>query len=245
MLWCLQQAPTGRESRTRRVCPSHASALGLGTPGSGARRGCLHAFGSCGWFSRSLLGWEMARVWPGHISSCCSTCIHTSSPPLSWLGAALLPWGTAWPHPQGSHPHPWDFPDPSGPALGRETKGEKELGRAQRQSAVLLPPCPADISPCAHLAGDVTWRLGRGENLLPAPVQRWGLSLRDVHCHRGHRFPGETTRAASPLPLSTCTLARTECWAGRMGDSSLCTPSYLPTSCRFLLEPFHPSLGEQ
>lgn len=28
------------------------------------------------------------------------------SPPLRWLGAAPLPWGTAWLHPQGSHPTP-------------------------------------------------------------------------------------------------------------------------------------------
>lgn len=32
---------------------------------------------------------------------------------------------------------------------------------------------------------------------------------------------------------------------GERGVSSLCTPSYLPTSSRCLLEPFHPSLGEQ
>lgn len=119
-------------------------------------------------------------------------------------------------------------------------KGKKELGRAQHQSGVLLPPCPADTSPCAHLAGDVTWRLGRGENLLPAPVQRRGLSLRDIHSHRGHRFPGETTTAASLSPPSAHTWARTGCWGGEWGVPSLCTSSYLPTSSRCLLEPFHP-----
>lgn len=244
MLWCLSRHQGESPGHTWFAQAMHQP-LGWAHPGQAQGVGVSTHLGAVA----GSLGACWAGRWPGcgqEISLlACSTCFHTSSPPLSWLGAALLPWGTAWPHPQGSHPHPWDFPDPSGPALGRETKGEKELGRAQRQSAVLLPPCPADISPCAHLAGDVTWRLGRGENLLPAPVQRRGLSLRDVHCHRGHRFPGETTTAVSPSPLSTCTLARTVCWAGRMGDSSLCTPSYLPASCRFLLEPFHPSLGEQ
>lgn len=143
--------------------------------------------------------------------------------------------------PSGVPPHtqlPRGFSDPSRPALRREKNGEKELGRAQHHSGVLLPPCPADVSPCAHLAGDVTWRLGRGENLLPAPVQRWSLSLRDVHSHRGHRFPGETTTAASPSPPSTHTLARTGFWGGGMGVLQPLYPQLPPSQKQVLAEAF-------
>lgn len=188
----------------------------------------------------------MARDWLGDVTSCCNTCFPTSSSALSWLGAALLPWGTAWLHPQGSHPTSSSqrgFPDPSRPALRKEKKGEKEPGRAQHQSGVLLPSCPADVSPCAHLAGDVTWRLGRGENLLPAPVQRRSLSLRDVHSHRGHRFPGETTTAASPSPPSTHTLARTGCWGGGMEALQPLYPQLSPNQKQVLAEGLPPLPG--
>lgn len=187
----------------------------------------------------------MARAWLGDVSSCCSTCFHTSSSPFSWLGLLCCP-GALLGCTSGILSHtqlPQGFPDPSGPALGKETKGKKELGRAQHQPGVLLPPCPADLSPCAHLAGDVTWRLGRGENLLPAPVQRRGLSLRDIHSHRGHRFPGETTTAASLSPPSAHTLARTGCWGGGTGGFQPLYPQLSPNQQQVLAGTLPPLSG--
>lgn len=129
-----------------------------------------------------------------------------------------------WLHPQGSHP----TPSSQGlPRLIRTSPEERNEGREGTGEGSAPVRAAADISPRAHLAGDVTWRLGRGQNLFPAAVQGRGLSLRDVHCHRGHRFPGETTRAASPSPPSTHTLARTGCWGGGTGGLQ---PLYLQFS---------------
>lgn len=206
--------------------------------------------GSCGRFPRSLPGWKTARRHLFLLRYLPSHQLSSSALPLSgaW-GLLRCPGAPLGCTPGGPIPLPLltglPRPDRTSPReRNRGTQGTGE-GGAQQHPGMLPPPCPADTSPCAHLAGDVTWRLGRGENLLPAPVQRRGLSLRDVHSHRGHRFPGETTTAASPSPPLTRTLARTGCWEGVMGVSSLCTPNNLPTSCRCLLKPFHLSLGEQ
>lgn len=128
----------------------------------------------------------------------------------------------------------WISPDPAEAVLGKEMERHMGLSRAQHH-----PPHPADTCPCTHLAGDVTWRLRRGENLFPPPVQRRSLSLRDLHSHRGHRFPGETTMAASPSPPLTCTLARTLCWEGEKDVSRLCISNNLLPGCRCLLKPSH------
>lgn len=114
-----------------------------GTPGAGANRGWrwLHTFGSCGWFSKNLLGWEMARGWLGDISSCCNTCFHTSSSPLSWLGAALLPWGTTWLHPQGSHPTPSSqgLPRPLRTSPEERNKGREGTGEGSAPVRAAAP----------------------------------------------------------------------------------------------------------
>lgn len=166
-------------------------------------------------------GASWAGRQPGDISSCCCTCIPTSSPLL--LAPCPVAGGCSAGTPLsctlgGSHPilssHRASKPSRTSP--GERNGGTQGTGGALSTTQGCCSPTlrPADSSPCAHLAGDVTWRLGRGENLLPAPVQRRGLSLRDVHSHRGHRFPGETTTAASPLPPPTHTSARTEHWDG-------------------------------
>lgn len=134
-------------------------------------------------------GASWAGTWPGagqEMSLLAAVPALTSALPLFHAGACSAALGHRLAAPSGVPSHT-QLPDPSGPVLGKKRKGEKELGRAQHQSGVLLPPRPADTSPCAHLAGDVTWRLGRGENLLPALVQRRGLSLRDVHSHRDRK----------------------------------------------------------
>lgn len=168
------------------------------------------------------------------------------SPSFRWLGAAPLPWGITWLYPWGSHPTPSSQRRPQtqlDQPWGKKQRDTWDRGGAQHHPGTLRPPRPADTSPCAHLAGDVTWRLGRGENLLPAPVQRRGLSLRDVHSHRGHRFPGETTTAASPSPLPTCTSARTGCWEGGTGGFQPLHPKYSPNQLQALAETLPPLPG--
>lgn len=110
---------------------------------------------------------------------------------------------------------------------------QKDMPWGQRDAGMGQWGRPADTSPRAHLAGDVTRRLGRGENLLPAPVQRRSLSLRDVHSHRGHRFPGEST-AACPYSGCVCQnpLLRSCAWQIPLAEANRSHPTLRPPPAR-------------
>lgn len=124
--------------------------LGWAHPGPGAKRGWrrLRVSGSCGRFSRSLLGWEMARARPEDISSRCGTCLPTSSPlllsPFSVAGGCSVALGHHLAVPLGVPSHPQlsaASPDPAGPALGKEIEGHVGPGRGS------APPGDAAPSP--------------------------------------------------------------------------------------------------
>lgn len=97
---------------------------------------------------------------------------------------------------------------------GRLRQGERRRDTGQEQgqdhrsthSSVLLTsfsgtfsgiPEDAFSSPaainclCPHLLGDASGRLGSRQNLFPDPIQRRGLSVRNLHSHRRHRLQGE------------------------------------------------------
>ncbi|XP_067164548.1 ras-related protein Rab-37 isoform X2 [Apteryx mantelli] len=79
-----------------------------------------------------------------------------------------------------------------GGSPGWQDEGGIAGGTPGRLGTALPVLPPADAGACARLAGDAAGRLRRGEELLPEPVQGRGLPLRDLHSHRGHRFPEQS-----------------------------------------------------
>lgn len=173
------------------------------------------------------------------------------SRPLSlsfMLGPALLPWGTAWLHPRGSHPTPnshgtsQTHQDQSWGKKGRERRNWGGLSTSQGCCSlpVLLTPLPAPILQ-VMLLGDsgvgktcFLLQFKDGAFFSGTFIATVGIDYRV----RPPRLPAP--RLPQPAP-----------WPGRgageweRGVSSLCTLNYLPISSRCLLEHFHPSLGEQ
>ena len=170
------------------------------------------------------------------------------SAPLQWLGAAPLPWGTAWLHPRGSHPTPSTQGAPQTQqdqpwgSKRRDTRDCEGLSTTQGCCPLPVPltPLPAPILQ-VMLLGDS----GVGKTCFLLQFKDGAFLSGTFIATVGIDFRVRPLRLPTPCLPQPTPRPRRDAGKGGRGVSSLCTPNNLPTSSRHSLKPFHLSLGER